>query len=117
VPSAKEFRSVAQLLLDRVSDGTDISAIELTFPDAHWRVVVRTLTPGHVIGRRGATADAIRTAMAEQLDDARLQLNIEEFRGPGAPPAGPPDGGDREPRSPLPAAPASTLAIEEPNGA
>lgn len=117
MPSASEFRSVAQIVLDRVPEGTDISAIELTFPDAHWRVAVRTLTPGHVIGRRGATADAIRTAMAEQLDDAGLQLNIEEVRGPGAPPAGPPDGGDREPRNPPPTAPASTLAIEEPNEA
>ena len=117
MPSADEFRSVAQILLDRVPEGTDISAIELTLPDAHWRVAVRTLTPGHVIGRRGATADAIRSAMAEQLDDARLQFTIEEVRGPGPPPAGPPDGGDREPRNPAPDPPASRVAIEEPNEA
>src|SRR3954447_3981848 len=81
---ADEFRSVTEILLNHVPDGTDISAIDLTFPDGHWRVRVRTTTPGQVIGRRGATADAIRAAMAEQLDDPRLQLNIEEAPGPGA---------------------------------
>jgi predicted RNA-binding protein YlqC (UPF0109 family) len=115
VSGAKEFRLVAEVLLDHVPDGTDISAIELTFPDGHWRVCVRTLTPGHVIGRRGATADAVRAAIAEQLGDSRLQLNIVEAGGPAAPPPAPP-GGDREPRKPRPAAPASGLAIEEPNG-
>jgi ribosomal protein S3 len=106
---------VAEVLLDHVPDGTDISAIELTLPGGHWRVCVRTQTPGHVIGRRGSTADAVRAAIAEHLGDPHLQFNIVEAGGPGAPPPAPP-GGDREPRKPRPAAPASALAIEEPNG-
>jgi ribosomal protein S3 len=85
VAGAKEFRLVAEILLDHVPDGTDISAIELTFPDDHWMVCVRTLTPGHVIGRRGATADALRAAIAERLGDPRLQLNIVEVGGPASP--------------------------------
>lgn len=115
MPSAKEFRLVAEVLLDHVPDGTDISAIELTFPDGHWRVCVRTLTPGHVIGRRGATADAVRAAIAEQLGDRRLRLDIVETGGPGAPPPAPPRG-DREPRNPRPAAPAGSVAVEDPTG-
>jgi predicted RNA-binding protein YlqC (UPF0109 family) len=114
VPSAKEFHLVAEVLLGHVPDGTDISAIRLTFSDGHWRVCLQTRTPGRVIGRRGATADAIRAALAEQLDDSRLQVNIEEAGGPGAPPPGPPTG-DREPRKPRPAAPTTALAMEEPN--
>ena len=115
MPGAKEFRLVAEVLLDHVPDGTDISAIELTLPNGHWSVCVRTLTPGRVIGRRGATADAVRAAIADQLGDPHLQLTIVEGGGPGAPPPAPP-GGEREPRKPRPAAPARALAIEEPNG-
>jgi predicted RNA-binding protein YlqC (UPF0109 family) len=114
VPSAETFRSVAAILLDHVPDGTEISAIEVTSPDAHWRVSVRTSTPGRVIGRRGATADAIRSAMAQQLHDSRLQLNIVEGPAPGDPPRHPP-AGDREPREPPPAAPTAGLAMDEPN--
>ena len=113
MPTAETFRSVAEILLDHVPEGTDISAIEVTYPDAHWRVLVRTFTPGRVIGRRGATADAIRSAMAEQLDDPRLRLEVHEAPGPGDPPPGPP-AGDREPRTPSPAAPTTELAMEEP---
>lgn len=105
---------VADVLLDHVPDGTDISAIELTLHDGHWRVCVRTLTPGHVIGRRGTTADAVRAAIAEQLGDTHLQLNIVEAGGPGPPPA--PPAGDREPKKPRQPGPASALAIEEPDG-
>lgn len=115
MPGAKEFRLVAEVLLDHLPDGKDISAIELTVPDGHWRVRVRTLTPGHVIGRRGATADAVRAAIAEQLGDPRVRLDIVETGGPGDPPPAPP-GGDREPRNPRPAAPASSAAVDEPNG-
>src|SRR3954453_17049218 len=111
---ADEFRSVTEILLNHVPEGTDISAIDLTFPDGHWRVRVRTTTPGQGIGRRGATADAIRAAMAQQLDDPRLQMNIEGAPGPGPPPPGPPTG-DREPRKPPPPAPATAVAMEEPN--
>jgi ribosomal protein S3 len=96
VPGADEFRLVAEILQDHVPDGTDISAIELTFPGDHWMVCVRTLTPGHVIGRRGVTADALRSAIAERLNDPRLQLNIVEVGGTGGPRPAPP-GGDREP--------------------
>ena len=38
MPGAKEFRLVAEVLLDHVPDGTDIFAIELSFADDQWRV-------------------------------------------------------------------------------
>ena len=111
----EEFRSVAEILLDHVPAETDISSVELVFPESRWQVRVRTRTPGLVIGRRGARADAIRSAMAEKLRDVSLQLNIEEAGGPGEPPPGPPPAGDREPKAPTPAAPADRLAVETPS--
>lgn len=79
---------VAEVLLDHVPNGTDISAIELTLPDGHWRVCVRTLTPGHVIGRRGATADAVRVAIAEKLGYSPSAARDRRDRRPGRPSAG-----------------------------
>jgi predicted RNA-binding protein YlqC (UPF0109 family) len=116
VPSAEEFRSVADVLLDRVPAETDISSVGLGFPDGHWLVRVRTRTPGRVIGRRGATADALRSALAEKLGDPGLRLNIEEAGGPGEPPPGPPPAGDREPRRPTPTAPRTDSEARRRNG-
>jgi hypothetical protein len=114
VPSAEDFRSVADVLLDGVPADTDISSVGLGFPDGHWLVGVRTRTPGRVIGRRGATADALRAALAEELSDPQLKLDIAEAGRPGDPPAGSPPAGTREPRRPTPTAPADRLAIGTP---
>ncbi len=115
MPGVEEFRSVAEILLDRVPAQTDIASVELAFPDDHWQVRVRTRTPRRLIGRRGANADAIRSALAERLGDARLTLTILEAGGPGERPPGSAPTGDREPRTPTPAAPADGLAVETPH--
>lgn len=49
VPSAEEFRSVADILLGGVPADTDISSVGLASPDDHWLVTIRTRTPGRVI--------------------------------------------------------------------
>jgi ribosomal protein S3 len=39
-------------------------------------------TSALLIGRRGATSDALRLALAEAADDSALQLNIREWKPP-----------------------------------
>ena len=78
VAGADDFRIVVETLLEHVAADTDIAAVEMTRSGERWRVDVRTRTPGRVIGRRGATADAVRASMAERLGDPHLQVNIAE---------------------------------------
>jgi ribosomal protein S3 len=105
---------VIEVLAETTPDNTDLSSIDLETVDGRNVVTVRTRTPGLLIGRRGATADTIRAAMAERLRDPALQVNVSEVRPP-EPPLAPPSG-VREPRDPLPDAPSTSTAIGEPDG-
>jgi predicted RNA-binding protein YlqC (UPF0109 family) len=80
------------------------------------RVDITTGRPGRIIGRRGATADALRARIAEHLRVTDVQLNIVETRsGPGEPPREPPGAaGLREPRRPRPGGPPTSDALRLP---
>jgi predicted RNA-binding protein YlqC (UPF0109 family) len=73
-----------------------------SLPDGMLRVSLTTPEPGRFIGRRGATADALRARLANDLA-REVQLNLLESRLQ-APPLEPPSG-VREPRRPRPGGP------------
>ena len=85
---ADEFGWISAVLSE-FAPNADIGRIELKDGGAGSRLVtVATRTPGRLIGRRGATSDAVRSALAERFADSRLQLIIMEIRDDL-----PPDGG------------------------
>ncbi len=89
---ADEFAWISAVLSE-FTPGADIGRVELKGGGAERRVVtVATRTPGELIGRRGATADAIRAALAQRFADERLQLNILEIPEDPPPSRGPADG-------------------------
>ena len=53
-----------------------LSALVVVPDGDAWVVHLHTLQPGHVIGRRGETADAIRASLVEITQQDRLRLNI-----------------------------------------
>lgn len=95
---ADEFAWVSAVLSELTPDA-DIGRIELKGDGAAKRVVtVATRTPGRLIGRRGATADAVRAVLAERFSDDQLQLNIMEMPDDPPPDRGHGDGpGDAYP--------------------
>lgn len=93
------FNVVAQALGDTVPDRARIASVEVSEDSSV--VVLRTLTPALVIGRRGSTADDIRDAISAALGSP-VQLRIVEVEDP---PEEPPLGGVREPRLPGPNTP------------
>jgi predicted RNA-binding protein YlqC (UPF0109 family) len=113
--SSEEFASAVAVVADHVPADADVTSLEMARTGGNWRLTLRTSTPGRVIGRRGATADALRAALAERLGDPGLTLNIAEARPPGDGPA-PPPAGDREPRLPRPSAPHTAAEADEPAG-
>jgi hypothetical protein len=54
-----------------------------TTKDGDWKVNLHTFRPGVVIGRRGATAAAIRASLVELTGDPRFHLNLVEHGHPG----------------------------------
>ena len=60
-----------------------MSALAYATEGDHWVVHLHTFRPGPVIGPRGATAQALRTALVELTDDAKLRLNLVEHHGRG----------------------------------
>jgi ribosomal protein S3 len=81
VASAAELRLVAEVIVDHVPEDADISGIAVA--EGRRRIVtIRTATVGRVIGRGGASVQAIRDALAQRLDDPELQVNVLEDRGP-----------------------------------
>ncbi len=83
---ADEFAWISAVLSE-FTPGADIGRVELKGGGVEGCVVtVATRTPGQLIGRRGATADAIRATLAQRFGDDRLQLNILEI--PEDPPPG-----------------------------
>ena len=107
-PTLTELSQVAHTL--RSLAGADVQAkgIDVRLVGSSYRVDIVTAQPGRVIGRRGATADQIRSALATLLDDPALQLNIQE--APFEPPPSPPPAGVREPRRPGPSGPSALAA-------
>jgi predicted RNA-binding protein YlqC (UPF0109 family) len=80
-------------------------------PDGMLRIFLTTPEPGRFIGRRGATADALRARLTMEL--ARdVQLNIVESP-PQAPPFEPPSG-VRVPRPPGPGMPPISASARPP---
>jgi small subunit ribosomal protein S3 len=59
-----------------------ISRIEIERTRDKVRVDVHTARPGIVIGRRGAQADELRTAIAKITGNPKVQLNIVEIKAP-----------------------------------
>ena len=74
-----KIRSMLQTKLDRAG----IARIEIERTKDRVRVDIHTARPGIVIGRRGAEAENIRTAL-EQLTSKQIQLNILEVKNPEA---------------------------------
>jgi small subunit ribosomal protein S3 len=80
----REFGKVLEALLASVPSDADIQAVGFDEGRQPPRVDLWTATPGAIIGRRGATADAIRLAISQRLG-REAQLNIRE-QSPGEPP-------------------------------
>jgi small subunit ribosomal protein S3 len=59
-----------------------ISRIEVERTRDRVRVDVHTARPGIVIGRRGAQADELRSALTKITGNNRVQLNIQEIKQP-----------------------------------
>lgn len=105
----EKFKAVNQVLNESLPEHAIVTSVEVSGDSSV--VVIHTLTPGLVIGRRGETADRVRDALSASIGSP-VQLRIMEDEGPSQ---GPPSGGVREPRSPLPNSPPEVLhkAIEE----
>lgn len=56
-----------------------VSAMMFDRDNGHWYVDLYTMCPGLVIGRRGATADALRDKLVEITGDDRLHINLVDF--------------------------------------
>ncbi len=88
-----EFAEVSAVLAELAPPDADIRALEVRQGDAGRRIVtVQTRTAIRLMGRRGTTADALRAALAEHLDDEHLQLNILEAPDDLPPDQRPPEG-------------------------
>jgi predicted RNA-binding protein YlqC (UPF0109 family) len=107
-PTVLTLRRVAEVFGALVGTDARATAISIGRHGHALRVDVSTPEPGRFIGRRGATADEVRAALADLLGDPDLQLNIVEVSEEG-PPLDPP-AGVREPRRPGPHGP-SLLGI------
>lgn len=59
-----------------------VSRIEIERTRDRLKIDVHTARPGIVIGRRGAEAERLRTALAKMTGNVRVQLNIQEIRQP-----------------------------------
>ena len=60
---------LAALMFDREPDGGD----------REWTVWLYTLSPGYVIGRKGAVAAALLERLRDAAGDPKLRLNIADF--------------------------------------
>jgi hypothetical protein len=73
----QEFGKVLEELLASVPGDADVQAVGFDEGRQPPRVELWTGTPGAIIGRRDATADAIRLALSQRLG-RDTQLNIRE---------------------------------------
>lgn len=90
--TADAFGRISAVLSVLVPDA-ELTGIGLDEGDGRCRVVTLwTRAPGRLVGRRGATADGLRAALAERLEDDRLKLIIRETPEPLPPDPRPPEG-------------------------
>ena len=94
VPVCREcherFREVFRMHLEPAALEHAVSLDSLMGPhvydvpkEGEWYVHLHTFLPGLVIGRRGATAQAIRSSLVELTGDEGFRLNIVEHGHPG----------------------------------
>lgn len=76
-----EDRKIRQLLAERLPDA-QISKVEIErFPPNQVRVTVHSARPGVMIGRKGATVNALRNDL-QQITGKRVKLDIAEIDHP-----------------------------------
>lgn len=76
-----EDRQIRQLLAERLPDA-QISKVEIErFPPNQVRVTVHSARPGVMIGRKGATVNALRNDL-QQITGKRVKLDIAEIDHP-----------------------------------
>jgi predicted RNA-binding protein YlqC (UPF0109 family) len=107
--TAELFRRVSAAIAVVVEPDTPIDEIRIQDPPTGpLRISLTTSKPGRLIGRRGATADALRARLVDELG-RDVELDILEAP-PQAPPSAPP-AGVREPRRPRPGAPPVSASL------
>ena len=75
----RELAVVADVLVEHLPDDLDVSALEISLDGDRRIVHVRTRTANRFLVDGAAVIEAVRSALAEELADPRLQLNIEEL--------------------------------------
>lgn len=76
-----EDRQIRRLLAERLPDA-QISKVEIErFPPNQVRVTVHSARPGVMIGRKGATVNALRNDL-QQITGKRVKLDIAEIEHP-----------------------------------
>jgi predicted RNA-binding protein YlqC (UPF0109 family) len=101
VAESELVRKLLVALSESLPEGADLSGVGIeSGPEV--TVALDTRTPGLLIGRRGTTADAIRSSLQRIVGKRVVKLNIREL-GTEDPPPQP--GGVREPRPSLPHGP------------
>src|SRR5687767_8564100 len=73
-----KIRSYLMSQLERAA----VSRIEIERTGDRLRIDLHTARPGIVIGRRGAEAERLRTALAKITGNPKVQLNIQEIKQP-----------------------------------
>jgi hypothetical protein len=106
VPIWDKWGQVLNGLSETVPPEAVITSLDVA--DDLSRVTLWTRTPGLVIGRRGETADRIRSGLSESIGSP-IQLFIYESKEP---PEEPPSGGVRQPVSPFPVGPTTAAQAE-----
>ena len=88
-PCDERFRAVFRTHLEPAADSVSrpldhaMTALVYTRRDDRWYLHLHSFLPGLVIGRRGATAQAIHDDLVAMTGDDRLHLNIVEHGHPG----------------------------------
>lgn len=87
-------RAVLGVLADAWPEDADLARVDVDARRPDWLVVtVWTATPGPAIGRRGATASAIRDRLRAALPARGVALEVRDVGGPDPPSASGADDG------------------------
>lgn len=74
-----DYEKVVAAVAQAASGDLDLVAVGVGRTEAGGlQVNLATREPGQLIGRRGATADAIRAALAERFGLSEAQLNVHQ---------------------------------------